>query len=382
MQVVTPELIKDKKVLLRMDLDVPLVESSGKSQESRIVVADDFRLKAGLPTLKLCLESAEEVIIMGHIGRPQGFDPELSVEPIYDWLEKQGLCSHLTSGKLKILENLRFEAGESFDTAQDETAVSDYAKELAKLGDPSTTSTALSTSSLRTSVFVNEAFASYHPSASTTVLPTLLPHFAGLRFMEEVEVLTRVRNNPKHPFVAIIGGAKVDDKLPVVEALSKIADYVLVGGKLVSELAGPVAQQPHPTSSTSTALSVRALDGAPRFAPPANLPDNVLIGELNEAGTDVTHETIEKWKPIIQKAKMIVWNGPMGKIEEPKNFQTHELANIIIQTEAETIVGGGDTIGYLGKLGLLERFSFVSTGGGAMLKFLETGTLPTIEVLK
>ncbi|MDO8638323.1 MAG: phosphoglycerate kinase [Candidatus Daviesbacteria bacterium] len=315
MQVVTPELVHGKKVLLRLDIDVPIKD--GK-------VVDDFRLKAGLPTLKMCLENAQEVIIMGHIGRPKGFDPELSVEPIYDWLESQGLSSHIECGKLKLLENLRFEVEEdNCDLA--------YARQLASLGD----------------VFVNEAFASYHESASTTVLPTLLPHFAGLRFAEEVEKLTEVRDNPKHPLVAIIGGAKVEDKLPVVEAMSKIADYVLVGGKLAGQSS-----------------------------------DNILIAELNEVGTDVTAETIEKWKPIIREAKMIVWNGPLGKIEEPKNFQTHELANIIIQSEAESVVGGGDTIGYLGKLGLLERFSFVSTGGGAMLKFLIEGTLPTIEALK
>ncbi len=334
MQVVTPELIKHKKVLLRLDLDVPLKD--GK-------IMDDFRLKAGLPTLKMCLENAEEVIVMGHIGRPEGkMVPELSVKPIYEWLEgelgKLGLEGEL-GGKLKILENLRFEEGE-------DNCDLDYAKELSALGD----------------IYINEAFASYHESASTTVLPTLLPHFAGLRFFREVRELGEVRDNPKKPLVVIIGGAKVEDKLPVVEAMSKIADYVLVGGKIAGEV-----------------TRVKSLES-----------DNILIADLNEEGTDVTAETLEKWKPIIQKAKMIVWNGPLGKIskacdseifEDPKNFQTHELANIIVQAGVETIIGGGDTIGYLGKLGLLERFGWVSTGGGAMLKFLETGTLPTIEAL-
>lgn len=343
MQVVTPELIKNKKVLLRMDLDVPLGKSSAISRQSsdkdKMVVLDDFRLKAGLPTLKMCLENAEEVIIMGHIGRPQGFDPELSVEPIWNWLEREIGEIGVMGGKLKLLENLRFESGE-------DNCDLEYAKELASLGDPST--------SLRTSVFVNEAFAAYHESASTTVLPTLLPHFAGLRFFKEVEKLTCVRESPRRPLVAIIGGAKVEDKLPVVEDMSKIADYVLVGGKIAFEL----------TKN------------------PTIVGKNVLVGRLNQEGTDITSKTIEKWQPIIKEAKMIVWNGPLGVVEEPKNFQTHELANLIIQSGAESIVGGGDTLSYLGKLGLLGRFGWVSTGGGAMLKFLVDGTLPTIEVLK
>lgn len=320
MQVVSPELVQGKKVLLRMDLDVPLKD--GKVQE-------DFRLKAGLPTLKLCLEHASEVIVMGHIGHPDGEDRSLSVEPIYDWLVNQGLSSHLSSGKLKLLENLRFESGE-------ERGDLEYAKELALLGN----------------FFINEAFAAYRKAASTTVLPTLLPHFAGLRFAQEVEKLTKVRENPEHPLVVIVGGAKVKDKLPAAEAMAKIADYVLVGGKIASEI-------------QNSKFKVQ----------------NVLVGELNEEGMDITKETVESWKKIIVEAKMIVWNGPLGKVEEPKNFQTHEVANLVISSGAETILGGGDTITYLNKLGLLERFSFISTGGGAMLKFLTEGTLPTIEVL-
>lgn len=351
MQVVTPEQVQGKKVLLRMDLDVPIQE--GK-------VTEDFRLKAGLPTLNLCLNNAEQVIIMGHLGHPHGEDKSLSVEPIYDWLVGQGLGLHLEGGKLKLLENLRFDEGE-------DKCDLDYAKELASLGDPSTTSTALSTSSLRTSIFVNEAFAAYHFAASTTVLPTLLPHVAGLRFAQEVEKLTKIRDNPEHPLVIIIGGAKVEDKLPAVEAMAKIADYVLVGGRIAGEI-----------------FQGEALRGK---ASPYNT--NVLVADLNEEGTDITKETIEKWKPIISKAKIIVWNGPLGIVEEPKNFQTHELANLIIQSDADSVIGGGDTIGYLGKLGLLEKFiclpsnrGFVSTGGGAMIKFLETGTLPTIQALQ
>ncbi|MDO8498296.1 MAG: phosphoglycerate kinase [bacterium] len=332
MQILTPELIAGKKVLLRMDLDVPIKEG---------VVVDDFRLQAALPTIDMCLEHAETVTVMGHIGRPGGKEvPSLSVEPIYDWLA-EGLGSQdLGECKLRLLENLRFERGESFDTAQDETAVSDYARELAKLGD----------------FYVNEAFAAFHPAASTTVLPTLLPHAAGLRFAQEVEKLTQVLENPKRPLVAIIGGAKVEDKLPVIQALAKLADVVLVGGKLAAE----ISTQSHLLGEYS---------------------HKIVVAKLNEDGTDITPQTTEAWKQLLPHAKMVIWNGPLGKVEDPQNDQTRILAQAIIDSEAESIIGGGDTVAALDKWDLLDHFSFVSTGGGAMWEFLSKRTLPTIEAL-
>lgn len=331
MQIISAPFVAGKKVLLRADLDVPL-ECKVGSAECR--VSEDFRLKAGLPTLKLCLENAAQVIIMGHLGRPGGKEvPELSVVPIYEWFKDNGFQKDLELGKLKLLENLRFENGESFDSAQDHGKVLEYAKELARFGD----------------VFINEAFAAHHPAASTTVLPTLLPHAAGLRFAKEVEILTRVRENPMHPLTVIIGGIKIEDKLPAIEVLSKVADKILVGGKIAWQI-------------------------KPR--------ENILVGELNYEGTDITSQTLETWKEIILEAKQILWNGPLGAIEEVKNDATLKLARIIIESGADSIVGGGDTIGALGKWGLLDKFSFVSTGGGAMLEFLSKGTLPTIEALE
>lgn len=327
MQVATSQLIKDKKVLLRLDIDVPVID--GK-------VADDFRLKAGMPTLMLCLEHAREVIVMGHIGRPSGADPSLSVGPIYDWLGKElgklGMFG-VMGNKLKLLENLRFEKGE-------EDCDLEYAKQLASLGD----------------FYVNEAFATHHPSASTTILPTLLPHCAGLHFAKELETLKEVREAPRRPLVVIIGGVKVEDKLPAVIQMAKIADKVLVGGKIAHEL-----------SAADTA--------------PYDLPDNVYLANLREDGKDIKEETVQLWAPFISNAKMILWNGPMGYIEDPKYNQTERIAQLVIESGAESIVGGGDTVSYLDFLGDLPEFSFVSTGGGAMLEYLVKGTLPTIEVL-
>lgn len=353
MQVVTPQFVSKKKVLLRLDLDVPLVRKS-----DRWVVADDFRLRAGLETLKLCLNHASSVVILGHLGRPSGKEvPELSVTPIINWLESQPTQKNLPQGKIHVLENLRFKAGEE---SQDEQ----FAKELAALGD----------------VFVNESFAAYHKASSTTVLPTLLPHAAGLRFAKEVEVLTRVRENPKKPLVVIIGGVKVEDKLPAIEVMSKIADAVLVGGKLVSELAGPAGSQPQnlPTALTSAGPH----SGAPRSPSPAFSYPNILVGKLNKQGTDIAPETTQSWEKVIMNAKMILWNGPMGRVEEDQNDQTRLIAQMVIKSRAESIVGGGDTIAALTKWGLRDKFSFISTGGGAMLKFLADGTLPTIEALQ
>lgn len=333
MQVVTAQVVKDKKVLLRLDIDVSIED--GK-------VVEDYRLVADMPTLELCLEHARSVIILGHIDRPHFADAtrgkpdeeslsNLNVGPIYNWLVDHGFSSEFDSGKLRLLQNLRFEKGE-------EEADVYFAKELATLGN----------------FYVNEAFASHHPAASTTVLPMLLPHAVGLRFAKEAETLKRVRTAPKSGLVAIVGGVKVEDKLPAVLQVAKIADKVLVGGKIASEL----------------------------LANSYELPGNVYLANLRDDGEDITPETVGKWAPIIYSASVIVWNGPLGKVEDPKNNQTEKISQMIIETGVESIVGGGDTISYLDYLGDLPMFSFVSTGGGAMLEFLIKGTLPTIEALK
>lgn len=327
MQVITGDLLKNKKVLLRADIDVPI--ENGK-------VIEDFRLKAGLPTLKLCLESAAQVIVMGHIGRPEGkVIDELRVGPVERWLREQdNLRSYLESGKIKLLENLRFDPREESEDLE-------YAKELAQMGQ----------------IYINEAFAAYRRAVSTTVLPKLLPHAAGLRFAEEVRVIRAVRDKPKKPFVAIMGGAKVEDKLRVIKVLAQKADAVLVGGKLVHEIREQNIQ----------------------------LPSNVLVGKLEEGGFDISPDTTDSWKDLIMRAKMIVWNGPLGKFEDPRYIQTEKVAEMVINSGAEVVIGGGDSIAALNQYGLLEKaqqVGFVSVGGGALLKLLSEGTLATIEALK
>ena len=331
MQTVHADLIKGKKVLLRYDIDVPIQNG---------IVVDDFRLEAGLPTLKLCLENASQVIILGHVGRPEGEDKKFSVAPIYEWFKVHGYRPYFESNKLKLLENLRFELGE-------DGCDPDYAKELASLGD----------------VYINEAFAAYHKASSTTILPTLLPHAAGLHFAEEVEKLRRLRENPQKPFLALIAGAKIGDKLEVIQVLAERANAVLVGGKLASQV--------HEDSF--------------------NFPHNVMAAHLTPDSLDISQHTIETWRPLLTHAAEIVWNGPVGKVESdgnslPKSSKgTAEIAKILLGSKAEIIIGGGDTVGFLDKAGFLKRFqekdSFISAGGGAMLEFLTKGTLDTIEVL-
>ncbi len=337
MQIITPALIKNKKVLLRYDMDVALRFSQGK-----LVVGEDFKLRAGIPTLKLCLENASKVIIIGHLGR--GNPPQFSAKPIQLWLEKalgekvdfaRTLeQANSSQGKIVLLENVRFFHGEVEGDI-------DFAHKLALLGE----------------VYVNEAFSSYNSAASTTIVPTLLPHAAGLHFVREVRLLSQVRSNPKKPLVVIMGGAKIEDKLPMIEEMARKADAVLVGGKLVYEI-------------REQNLS---------------LPKNVLVGMLKEDGFDIASETTEAWGDLIHKAKTIIWNGPVGKFEDPKNDSTKKIAEMVLDSGARIIIGGGDTLSALSQEGLLEeaeRLAFVSVGGGAMFKFLAEGTLPTIEALK
>jgi phosphoglycerate kinase len=316
--------LQDKKVLVRCDLDVPLKDG---------VVEDDSRLRECLPTIKYLLEQGTSAILMGHLGRPESkVVEELRMGPVAQkLLELLNSKLKTQSSKLEkfdgyqlddnlfLLENLRFYPGEENNDPE-------FARQLASLGD----------------FFINEAFATSHRAhASIVGVPQLLPHCAGLHFIEEVENLSKVIENPKRPLVFIIGGAKPETKLPFVEDFKKKADFVLVGGKLAGR------------------------------------------SDLTEDGLDINLEAIEKFKKIIKTAGTIVWNGPMGKYEDQGYERgTLEIAKAIIESSAFKIVGGGDTIAALTKFGLLDKMDYISTGGGAMLEFLAKSTLPGIDALR
>ena len=322
--------ISKKRIIVRCDFDVPV--ENGKIQ-------DYSRIRNTIPTLKLLPDRDASLLLISHLGRPKGSDPALSLLLVKDELAKN-LNEEITfqkklevekAAKINLLENLRF-------YPEEESNKQAFSQKLASFGN----------------VYVNECFATSHRShASIVGIPKILPAYAGLNFMKEIEELNKVLKNPNRPLVAIIGGAKLETKLPVIYNLAKVADKVLVGGKLMFE------------------VERRAL------------PENVIIAHDDVDTKDIGEKSIELFKESILGAKMIVWNGPMGVFEDPRYIKgTKDLANIVIESGGYSVVGGGDTISSLNKLGLVDKIDFVSTGGGAMLEFLAGKTLPGIEALE
>ncbi|MEK7450992.1 MAG: phosphoglycerate kinase [Patescibacteria group bacterium] len=362
--------INGKRVFLRLDTDVPI-------EDGKII--DDSRLKAGLPTLEFLWKNGAKVIIAGKLGRPTGLNYEariknhgLSLKPVAEWFAKklnnvhnsQFIIHDSKLGEFEgweigqnifLLENLRFYKGE-------ETNDQIFARKLASLAD----------------IYVNDAFAVSHRNhASIVGVAKLLPHFAGFQLQKEVEVLSGILENPKRPLVVIIGGAKLETKLPLVEKMHHIADYVLVGGKLAGDV--------------KTLLKVQH----EKINPPAGgRKSALLVADLNNEGTDITLKSAENFLQIISLAKTIVWNGPLGKISDKKSEiikseeGSKQLAEGLVKSSAYVVVGGGDTVGFLDKICLLDSFAcmpkhrcFLSTGGGAMLSFLSGEKLPGLEAL-
>jgi len=333
--------LTNKTVLLRADLDM--------SEK------DDFRLRALIPTIDYLLENQCKIIIIGHRGRPNGkLDSRLSLLPVAENLKKilvdskvnsfqffADICDfsdtcnddsyeiikNLSNCDVVVMENLRFCSGE-------ESNDKEFAKKLAGLAD----------------VFVNDAFAvSHRKHASIVGVSQLLPSYAGLRLSEEIKVLSEAVKNPKHPAVAIIGGAKAATKIPCIEHISKIYDSILIGGRI-----GIVYQKDDK-----------------QFMIEDQKRSNVIfpVDYVGDEQYDIGENTIEKYKEIISKAKTIIWNGPMGKFEDDDFINgTREIAEAVIASGAHTVIGGGDTIAALSKLKIpLDKFDWVSTGGGAML---------------
>jgi len=349
-----------KTVFLRADLDVPL-ESQKSKVKSQKSIEDDTRLKAGLTTIEYLLKHGAKVILAGHLGRPEGIDKSLSLEPVARWLlQKIKNQSPIQSGtkikntkigefegwkitpKLFLLENLRFYKGEENPST---SSGLEFARKLSSLAD----------------IYVNDAFAVCHRThASIVSVPKYLPHFAGLHLQEEIKVLSSVLDKPKRPLVVIIGGAKIETKLPLVEKMADFADYVLVGGKIAKEFTEILKAQNQNKIRKTT----------------------LLVADLNQDGSDITPKSVGNFLQIISLAKTVVWNGPVGKISnKDSGYGTLKLAEGIVKSKAYSVVGGGDTVAFLKKMGLINNFSFVSTGGGAMLEFLSGKKLPGLAIL-
>jgi phosphoglycerate kinase len=340
--------VKNKKVFLRVDLDVPIKD--GK-------IEDDTRLISALPTIEYLLKQEAKIVIGGHLGRPISNENEFSLKPVASWFTDKLEIGNwkLEIGNLNgfegweigpnifLLENLRFYEGEEKNDPE-------FSKKLASLAE----------------IYVNDAFAMCHRDhASIAGITKFLPHFAGLHLEKEIEVLSEVLKNPKRPLVVIIGGAKIETKLPLVEKMHHIADYVLVGGKIVEETKILIKVQHEKIAGQKAVL---------------------LVADTITDNSDITPKDAENFLQIINLAKTIVWNGSMGIVGGKSESLISEkgskmIAEGILQTKAYSVVGGGDTLEYLNKLGILNKFSFASTGGGAMLNFLSGEKLPGIEAL-
>lgn len=324
-----------RRVILRVDWNVTL----GKALQ----VVDETRIKRTIPTILWLLEhGAKQVVIMSHLGKA---GEGKSLKEIGEYAsrlmgKKIIFCQAVTEcysvkHELVLLENLRTWEGEDKNDPE-------FARQLASLGE----------------VYVNEAFGEAHrESASIVGIPKLIPGYAGLNFVKEVETLTKVQDEPARPLVVVMGGAKVEDKLQLLEVMSQKAQMILLGGKLANEFVKRKIK----------------LGGKAKVVVPVEGSDLLDIGE----------ETRRLFTAEIVKAGTVVWNGPMGKVEEEKyQAGTHAIFEAIVANEqAYTVVGGGDTLAAIKQEKHLERIDFISTGGGAMLKLLETGTLPGIEAL-
>jgi len=333
--------VAGKRVLVRADLNVPLED--GK-------VADDTRIRASLPTLRYLLEQgAAQVAVCSHLGRPKGPDPAFAMAPV-----EARLRELLPDERLTVLENTRFHPGETKNDPE-------FARELADGRD----------------LYVNDAFGSAHRAHSSTEgVAHLLPAYAGLLLLDELQHLGRLLGDVARPFVLVAGGAKVEDKLGVLQHLGGRADTVLVGGKMAEDLRdeNPLG---FPVELPVDVVAAAAFDAdaESKVTPYDAVPDGWL-------GLDIGPATATRFGDLILGAGTIFWNGPMGVFEWPRFAAgTNSVARAVADSSAYSVVGGGDSVRAINEAGLADRVSWVSTGGGASLELLEGKELPGVAAI-
>ncbi|MEK7646179.1 MAG: phosphoglycerate kinase [Patescibacteria group bacterium] len=358
-------------VLVRVDFNVPLKD--GK-------VVEDYRIRTALPTIMWLRERGARIVLMSHLESVSGENE--SLEPVVPTLASLGVpvtfvkniknarveIDKLQNGSCILLENLRFNDGEKINDPQ-------FAKELASLGD----------------MYINDAFSvSHREHASVVGVPTLIPGYAGLQLQKEIDYLSK-SFTPRHPFLFILGGAKFDTKLPLLHRFIETADTLFVGGALANDIYKQKGYEIGTSLVSKKQIDLSAFIANPKVLTPLDI---VTEGKEIRPATgvlptdkilDAGPQTLELLRDKISTAEFILWNGPLGLYEDGYREPTHELARMIGEATArgaETIVGGGDTLAAIAELGIEDKFHFISTGGGAMLDFLGTGTLPGVEVLK
>lgn len=382
--------VKGRRVLVRVDFNVPLEDEGGER-----AVADDTRIRAALPTIELLRERGAALILMSHLGRPEGKpDPALSMAPVAKRLgELLGIevklapgviegdvdltCGALGPGDVLMLENVRFEPGETKNDPH-------LAESLSQLGD----------------VYVNDAFgASHRAHASTAGIADYLPAYAGLLLEREVTELTKVVESPERPLVVVLGGAKVSDKVGVIDRFLEVADQILIGGAMCFGFFEAQGIETGDSLVEGVELAGEALERAKESDCELSLPVDLVLGrefsadtERKESdgvevpkgwmGLDIGPRSAEAYAQAVKKAGTVLWNGPMGAFEmEPFAAGTRTVAEAVAAAPGKTVVGGGDSVAALNQFGLEDQVDWVSTGGGASLELLEGKKLPGVEAL-
>mgnify|MGYP004559891885 CR=1 FL=1 len=382
--------LKGKKVFVRCDFNVPMDENQN--------ITDNTRIKAALPTIKYLLEQNCKIILASHLGRPKGeVKPEFSLKPVAKELSKQlgkevimandvigedamAKAANLKEGEIMLLENVRFHREETDNDPE-------FAKKLASMAE----------------IFVNDAFGTAHRAhASTTGIADYIPGVAGFLIEKEIKFLGNAINNPERPFVAILGGAKVSDKIGVIDSLLDKVDTLMIGGGMAYTFFK--AQGYNVGNSLceveKTGLALEAMEKAKAKGVKLLLPIDTKVGKEFKPDTesktvawteipdewegfDIGEKTIEMFKKELQNAKTVIWNGPLGLFEfEQFAIGTNEIAKTLAELDATTIIGGGDSAAAVTKAGLADKMTHISTGGGASLEFLEGKKLPGIECLQ
>lgn len=382
--------VMGKKVLVRLDFNVPLDESG--------VITDDRRIREALPTIKYLMEHNAKVILMSHMGRPKGkFNMKYSLKPVAERLSERlntkvalapdvigdevtAMVNSLKDGEVMLLENVRF-------YEEEEKNDKEFAKKLAALGD----------------LYVNDAFGTAHRAHATTAgIADYLPSAIGYLIKKELDIMGKALAEPERPFVAILGGAKVSDKIGVIENLMDKVDALLIGGGMAFTFYKAMGHEIGKSilEADKVELAGEILKKAKEKNLKLLLPIDIVIATEfnndakrktvtvdmipeNQMGLDIGERTREVFSDIIRNAKTVVWNGPMGVFEMP-NFAkgTFALAEALSECKGTTIVGGGDSAAAVEQLGFADKITHISTGGGASLEFLEGKVLPGIDVIE